>query len=1205
MPLRPSVSPAAPRRSGRSKRKTEVMNLTAPPLRPNKKQKTAATKRKTVVATAGPSIPTYEPSKGTLFLDNYFESIYWYPVPPKYKAHTDLAKLLASHSNNVHPYFGSKRAATLAADDTGLAHVYRHIGSVLLEQFSPTEEHIAFEENRTTQHVNLAYILPKSECNNLRVLDALFSLSLKGQKPYASPYIVVLADRKQFCAINPDSGADLTVEIYVGRLLFELIAYEDTKVLFSALRTSVPFSPLPAMPNYPEAFGKSPAPTQDDRFTTSGLLRRAESTGYASLRPEHRQIVKDQLTVDLYPFQQQTIRWMLDKENDHCSINQHFWEERSFTDSVKGNGGHYYYFPIAGELRLHKPPETRGGMVTEEMGLGKTVEALALIAVQKKEHAVVELNIHCEQKPPFVSIVDGEVRVMKMNQRNQDKSESVSCPLNFGDEVLDYDADEPYPKTLRVRRWPAKTTLVLCPKSLLEQWKREAEKRAPSLSLVVWERPVFGTNLGTSPDVAVGEHAKDIVLATYDALKNDKSLFKITWKRLILDEAQVTRQSSAQVAKDTFNLRSESRFLMTGTPIVKDVEDLRGELAFLRVWPFTLFEDGFWESQIYSPFSMNRSTVLLDHLLSVTMMRHTKAQHLSINLPPRSYETIEVELSRSHRAVYCFILGCCLEELDEWRGSQSTCPRSLRALLRLLLSACISPELLNLAALDLARRSTWSRRSTQPGSSMHRNGVLSLVKTTAVEAIRFLAETGTRIARDSNRALALQSKQQAEYETYLKMDVDDLVTILEAKDLMSAVRGTPYKERLAQLAAGGVHRLESDTLAQLRQTTTEVGLTSTQEARKLSRDRAVALLTVHFEATQGKKHDSIHEAGFVALTKLIEKKESPSCPVCLTASMDRISLTKCGHFYCVDCINLMFDSSFGPGVKCAMCRRQILPKDAIEVVRQDENEESATGPVQEEECEEDVENPASVKQAVTFISESDVRRYRDAPRPTTNEVWNEYRQIRGPSFRFRSIGRNSDMPSLDADFLRHMEAATAGNAVAPKLFALRKLIRSCDPDTKFCVVAETTDSLKGIALWLGSQGIVCVGVGSPGWYGAHAQSLGKAAEDFSNDPTIKVFLLNTANAAGLTLTAANCVVFMESMVRITDEMQAAARVHRIGQARPVRIVRIVARNTIEEQIMFRRGEIHNAGQETNALVSPNGELPARDIVRLFRDVGRS
>ena len=37
-------------------------------------------------------------------------------------------------------------------------------------------------------------------------------------------------------------------------------------------------------------------------------------------------------------------------------INSILWEEREFLD-----GGRYYYSPALGQIRLSKPPETRGG----------------------------------------------------------------------------------------------------------------------------------------------------------------------------------------------------------------------------------------------------------------------------------------------------------------------------------------------------------------------------------------------------------------------------------------------------------------------------------------------------------------------------------------------------------------------------------------------------------------------------------------------------------------------------------------------------------------------------------------------------------------------------------------------------------------------------------------------------------------------------
>uniref|UniRef100_A0A8C4F0N8 Chromodomain helicase DNA binding protein 1-like n=1 Tax=Dicentrarchus labrax TaxID=13489 RepID=A0A8C4F0N8_DICLA len=60
-----------------------------------------------------------------------------------------------------------------------------------------------------------------------------------------------------------------------------------------------------------------------------------------------------------------------------------------------------------------------------------------------------------------------------------------------------------------------------------------------------------------------------------------------------------------------------------------------------------------------------------------------------------------------------------------------------------------------------------------------------------------------------------------------------------------------------------------------------------------------------------------------------------------------------------------------------------------------------------------------------------------------------------------------------------------------------------------------------------------------------------------------------AGGVGLNLTAADTVIFMDSDFNPQNDLQAAARCHRIGQNRPVKVVRLLARDTVEE-IMYSR-----------------------------------
>jgi len=74
-------------------------------------------------------------------------------------------------------------------------------------------------------------------------------------------------------------------------------------------------------------------------------------------------------------------------------------------------------------------------------------------------------------------------------------------------------------------------------------------------------------------------------------------------------------------------------------------------------------------------------------------------------------------------------------------------------------------------------------------------------------------------------------------------------------------------------------------------------------------------------------------------------------------------------------------------------------------------------------------------------------------------------------------------------------------------------------------------------------------------------------DQFYEDPEITVFLLSTkAGGAGINLACANKVVIFDSSFNPQDDIQAENRAHRVGQTRPVEVVRLVTRGTIEEQI---------------------------------------
>lgn len=93
------------------------------------------------------------------------------------------------------------------------------------------------------------------------------------------------------------------------------------------------------------------------------------------------------------------------------------------------------------------------------------------------------------------------------------------------------------------------------------------------------------------------------------------------------------------------------------------------------------------------------------------------------------------------------------------------------------------------------------------------------------------------------------------------------------------------------------------------------------------------------------------------------------------------------------------------------------------------------------------------------------------------------------------------------------------------------------------------------------------------------------------------FLISlTAGGTGLNLTAADYVIHLDPWWNPAVEDQASDRAHRIGQQRPVTIVRMVTSGTIEEQIQ----ELHSTKRDLADSVLSGADSPMLDVDTMVR-----
>merc|ERR1712127_482231 len=74
-------------------------------------------------------------------------------------------------------------------------------------------------------------------------------------------------------------------------------------------------------------------------------------------------------------------------------------------------------------------------------------------------------------------------------------------------------------------------------------------------------------------------------------------------------------------------------------------------------------------------------------------------------------------------------------------------------------------------------------------------------------------------------------------------------------------------------------------------------------------------------------------------------------------------------------------------------------------------------------------------------------------------------------------------------------------------------------------------------------------------------------DKFNNDASLSVFLLSTrAGGMGLNLTSADVCILHDLDFNPFNDLQAEDRCHRIGQKKPVTIIKMVTEGTVDEDI---------------------------------------
>lgn len=121
------------------------------------------------------------------------------------------------------------------------------------------------------------------------------------------------------------------------------------------------------------------------------------------------------------------------------------------------------------------------------------------------------------------------------------------------------------------------TALIVCPASLVYNWESEFGRFAPELSVCA----VSGT-AEERKEIIENCTQYDVLITSYDLLKRDMELYRdIQFRFEVIDEAQYIKNYYTQSAKAVKEIKAQSRFALTGTPIENRLSELWSIFDFL------------------------------------------------------------------------------------------------------------------------------------------------------------------------------------------------------------------------------------------------------------------------------------------------------------------------------------------------------------------------------------------------------------------------------------------------------------------------------------------------------------------------------------------------------------------------------------------------------------------------------------------------
>jgi SNF2 family DNA or RNA helicase len=209
--------------------------------------------------------------------------------------------------------------------------------------------------------------------------------------------------------------------------------------------------------------------------------------------------------------------------------------------------------------------------------------------------------------------------------------------------------------------------LLICPTSVVSNWRKEAERFAPTLRVLIHHGQE--RHEGERFQKEAARH--HLVVSTYSLVHRDlERLSGVEWEGLVLDEAQNIKNPQAKQTRALRKLAAPRRIALTGTPVENRLSELWSIMEFLN--PGYLGSEAAFRRRYALPIERYRdpsATTELRKLVEPFILRRVKTDPTVIkDLPSKNEMKVYCSLTQEQATLYQAVVSESLEKIEASEG---------------------------------------------------------------------------------------------------------------------------------------------------------------------------------------------------------------------------------------------------------------------------------------------------------------------------------------------------------------------------------------------------------------------------------------------------------------------------------------------------------------------------------------------------------